>query len=160
MWQKIKDYLGFSKRSSYVNKYFEETNIKASIYMSCVVIALEIWMILRTLIKYVIQSDKTRDFHWIVTHFYSYFLLLTAGVVMLIYAVRYVRKKTQNGKLGITLIVIFSAICIGFGMYISQVDYSKGHQIVGRAAQHNGQERQGQERPLSCVSCVRHYLNE
>lgn len=130
MWQKIKEYIGLSKRTPYVSKYFEETNIRASIYMSVVVIVLEIWMILRTLIKYVILSDKTRDFNWIVNHFSSYFLLLSMGVLMLVFAVRYLRKKKQGGKMTTAFIILFSAVCIGFGINISMQDYAKGHQII------------------------------
>lgn len=39
--------LGFEKNSKYVRDYFFTTNMRASIYMSLVVIVLEVWMIIR-----------------------------------------------------------------------------------------------------------------
>ena len=43
----LSDGLGFEKQSKYVNEYFFRANMRASIYMSVVVIVLEIWMIIR-----------------------------------------------------------------------------------------------------------------
>lgn len=58
MGNKIKELLGFEENTPYVKKYLFDANITSSIYMSVVVIVLEIWMILRTLIKYVILSES------------------------------------------------------------------------------------------------------
>ncbi|MCR4656431.1 MAG: bifunctional diguanylate cyclase/phosphodiesterase [Lachnospiraceae bacterium] len=131
MGEKIKDRLGLEKNSPYVTNYLYDANIKSSIYMSAIVIGLELWMILRTLIKYVILSDKSRDFTWIVQHFYSYVILLTMGILMLIYAVKYLKSKGQiSKKIGTGLIIAFSVICIAFGIYISSLDYAGGKQIL------------------------------
>ena len=131
MGNKIKGLLGFEENSPYVKKYLFDANIRSSIYMSVVVIVLEVWMILRTLIKYVILSDKSRDFTWIVQHFYSYVILLTMGILMLIYAVRYEKNRDGVSKnLGFGLIAAFSVICLGFGIYISGLDYAGGKQIL------------------------------
>ncbi len=129
--EKIKNYLGIRKNSEYVENYLRNANIKSSIYMSVVIIVLEIWMILRTLIKYVILSDKSRSFTWIVQHFYSYFILLTIAVVMLLYSMKYLKTKGKVNKTqGTILIVVFSAICLIFGVYISVLDYAGGKQIL------------------------------
>ena len=131
MGNKIKELLGFEENTPYVKKYLFDANITSSIYMSVVVIVLEIWMILRTLIKYVILSDKSRDFTWIVQHFYSYVILLTMGILMLIYAIKYRKNKEGVSKnLGFGLIAAFSVICLGFGIYISGMDYAGGKQIL------------------------------
>ena len=131
MFKRLKEMIGLKKDSPYVSNYLYDANIKSSIYMSVVVIVLETWMILRTLIKYVILSDKSRDFTWIVQHFYSYVILLTMGILMLIYAVKYTKSKGRiSKKLGMGLIIAFSAICIGFGIYISSLDYAGGKQIL------------------------------
>ena len=131
MGNKIKELLGFEENTPYVKKYLFDANITSSIYMSVVVIVLEIWMILRTLIKYVILSDKSRDFTWIVQHFYSYVILLTMGILMLIYAIKYRKNKEGVSKnLGFGLIAAFSVICLAFGIYISGLDYAGGKQIL------------------------------
>ncbi len=130
MWNRAKNWMGLGKHSEYVKNYYGDANIRASVYMSVVVIILETWMILRTLIKYVILSDESRDFHWIITHFYSYCLLLAGGVVMLVFAVRYLKGKTENRLTGLVLIILLSAICLWFGMYISSVSYATGGQIL------------------------------
>ena len=131
MGKKIKSALGIGKSSPYVENYLFNANINSSIYMSVVVIVLEVWMILRTLIKYVILSDKSRDFAWIVSHFYSYVILLTMGIIMLVYAVRFKKSKGQvSRKAGLAIMWLFSAICLIFGIYISSIDYAGGKQIL------------------------------
>ncbi|MCR5789551.1 MAG: EAL domain-containing protein [Lachnospiraceae bacterium] len=131
MGEKIKELIGLKKNSPYVESYLRNANIKSSIYMSTVVIVLEIWMILRVLIKYIILSDTSRDFAWIVQHMYSYFILLTMGILMLLYAIKYLKTKGKVSKsLGNGLIIAFSAICLGFGIYISVLDYAGSKQIL------------------------------
>ena len=43
----IKQIAGVDKHSEYVDNYMYATNMRASIYMSLLVIVLEIWMIIR-----------------------------------------------------------------------------------------------------------------
>ncbi|HAG68550.1 MAG TPA: diguanylate cyclase, partial [Lachnospiraceae bacterium] len=122
---------GFEKNSRYITHYLFDANIRSSIYMSTVVIVLEVWMILRVLIKYVILSDTSRDFNWIVQHLYSYVILLTMGILMLVYSVKYIRSRGKLSRnIGFGLLVAFSAICMGFGIYISSLDYAGGKQIL------------------------------
>ncbi|MCR4923643.1 MAG: GGDEF domain-containing phosphodiesterase [Lachnospiraceae bacterium] len=130
MWERIKKWSGISLNSKYVKDYFEESNIRASIYMASVVILLECAMIIRTLVKYIILSDTTRSFHWILMHFYSYFVLLTAALVLLFFSSSYLKGKSKDGKFVSFIMFCFAGICLGFGMYISSVDYSNGNQIL------------------------------
>ncbi len=130
MWNKIKNAIGTGTRSPYVNQYFEEANIRSSVYMSAVVIVLELWMIIRTFVKYVLLSDTSRDLNWIVSHFYSYFILLAIAVIVFVYAVGYLRNHYSGRKTGRVLIIIFAALCIAFGIFISASDYARGRQIL------------------------------
>ena len=122
--------MGLKKEDDYIVRYFEHANVRSSIYMTVIVIILEVWMILRTLIKYVILSDKTRDLHWIVSHFSSYFLLLGSAAAVLVFSVKYLRSNGTRGKACMPLIVVFSVICVGFGIYISRTDYINHNQII------------------------------
>ena len=52
-WEFIRDFFGFRKNSNYVRNYIIDANVKSSIYMAFIIIALEIWMIIRNVGKYV-----------------------------------------------------------------------------------------------------------
>lgn len=130
MWDRITEWLGLKKHSPYVSKYLERANFETSIYMSLVVMALEIWMLIRTFVLYVVKGDKTYGLDWIMPHVYAYCILLASASALFIFSIRYVRNKTDNGKLGLVILVIFSIIALVFGMYISSVSYAEGRQIL------------------------------
>ena len=46
------DLFGFRRNSKYVKKYFNEANMRSTIYMSFVIIVLEIWLVIRNTNKY------------------------------------------------------------------------------------------------------------
>lgn len=127
MRDKILRYLGLDKRTEAEKFYFDRANTKASIYMSIVVASLEIWMILRT---FGIIADSSRSAEWVVTHISAYIILLTSAAIMLLYSYRFLSGKTNNRQLGFWLRVLFSIVCIIFGMYISLHDYAKGEHIL------------------------------
>lgn len=121
---------GLEKHSEYVSDYFYDANMKASIYMSIVVIVLEVWMIVRTTVT-LIRKDMMDKFGLYFEKYYiNYIILLTAGVIMFVFALRYVLGKTDRKWLGILIKWAFSAICIYFGIKISMQDYQKGEQIL------------------------------
>lgn len=130
MWDRITDWLGLNRHSPYVSKYLERANFKTSIYMSVVVMALEIWMLIRTFVLYVVKGDRTYGLDWIMPHVYAYCILLTSAGALFIFSVRYIRNKTDNGRLGLAILIVFSVIAIVFGMYISSVSYAEGRQIL------------------------------
>ena len=47
---------GIKRNNSYVTKYLNDANIRSSIYMSFIVIGIEIWMIIRQFQKYIIPG--------------------------------------------------------------------------------------------------------
>ena len=126
----VQNSLGLNKHSRYVREHFFAANMKASIYMSVVVIVLEVWMIIRLTIT-VVKNDLTAQLPHLFEKYYSnYFMLLGAGTAMLIYAVRYNLGKRDKKWLGLTIKWVFSFICIYFGITISAQDYAKGEQIL------------------------------
>jgi len=126
----IKRWLGFEKQTQYVRNYFFKTNMIAGIYMSIVYIIIEIWMILR--ITGIMLNDKHHPGigYYFRKYYFYYFLLLAAAVTMLLFALRYIRGKTNNQRLGTALKWMFAFIGIYFGTRIAINDYSKGEQIL------------------------------
>ena len=122
-------FLGIEKFSPFVCKHFNECNIRSSLYLSSVVIALELWMLGSTA-WFQIFSDSPRTKEWLVKHISCYVLLLIAGIVMLTHSVACVRGRVKDKNLGKIINIFFSIISIVFGMYISYLDYIKGEQFI------------------------------
>lgn len=131
MLDKIKDFLGLEKQSTHVKNYCYEANIRASIYMSLVVIVLEIWMIIRRIRKEIkIYYDPSHGFDYYFERFKNYTILLIAGICVFTYAIAFFKGKTKNHTAGNIILWSFSFISIYFGMMVSIVDYSHGEQIL------------------------------
>ncbi|SHM33762.1 GGDEF domain-containing phosphodiesterase [Ruminococcus flavefaciens] len=123
--------LGFEKECKYVRDYFYRTNMRASIYMSIVVVVLEIWMIIRmtrTIFEHNLQS---RFAYYFEKYYLNYIVLLASGALMLVCAVRYIKgEKKSSRAVGLLVKWIFTLVCIYFGIKVSLNDYSKGEQIL------------------------------
>ena len=112
MGKTIAKWLGFERQSQYVKDYFFRTNMKASIYMSVVVIVLELWMIFR-MTRTVIVNNYTGDAFWsLVDKYYTnYFILLGAGILTLLYAVRFLMGKRWVSVFALLTIMLSGAVC-------------------------------------------------
>ena len=75
MREKIKRWLGLDKTSDYVERYFEDSNARASIYMSVIIVVLEGWMIISLMYRLMFDSSFVRSSTWVITHFLSYISL-------------------------------------------------------------------------------------
>lgn len=125
----LKHFLGLEKRSEYVKNYFNSSNIRSSIYVSSVVIILELFMMTSITIRQF--SDETRrTVQWFVTHMLCYAFLFLAALALFIYSVRNIKNKNSNPKVWEVLKYIFSITAIIFGIYISFLDYKKGEQFI------------------------------
>lgn len=125
----ILKWFGFEKQSKYVKDYFYAANIRSSIYMSIVIIVLEVWMIIR-LTKKIFENNLQSKFMYLFEKYYSnYLLLLANGIIMLVFAVKFTKGKTTNRFIGVIIQWVFTIICICFGIKISLNDYQKGEQI-------------------------------
>lgn len=127
--EKIRNFLGLNKHSDYINRYFDESNIKSGIYVSSVVILLELFMISSVIIRQ-LSPETRRSAYWLATHLVCYLLLFCSALALFIYSVRHIKKISTNRKLWEVLKYIFSIISIVFGIYISYMDYKKGEQFV------------------------------
>ncbi len=127
--EKIRNFLGLGKHSDYINRYFDESNIKSGIYVASVVILLELFMISSVIIRQ-LSPETRRSAYWLATHLACYSVLLCSALALFIYSVRHIKKISTNRKLWEVLKYIFSIISIVFGIYISYMDYKKGEQFV------------------------------
>ena len=111
MTQRIKRMLGLDKQSDYVRKYFYDTNMRASIYMSVVVIVLELWMIVR-MTRTIYQDNLQAQFWHLTEKYYSnYFLLLSSGLLMLLFAVRALYNFRKCRFAAIAVMIMSAAVC-------------------------------------------------
>ncbi|MCR5400266.1 MAG: EAL domain-containing protein [Treponema sp.] len=129
IFKQIKKFLGLEKYTPYISNYFEKSNGLSGIYLSSVVIFLELFMLASTAYNQLF-GEKKRTVTWLWMHVPCYFILLLAGFAMLIYSVRSFKNRKPNKLIGKTIYIGFSVISILFGMYISYLDYVKGEQFI------------------------------
>ncbi|MCR4764247.1 MAG: bifunctional diguanylate cyclase/phosphodiesterase [Lachnospiraceae bacterium] len=125
---KIKRWLGLEQESNYATDQFDFTNMRTSIFMSCVIIALEVWMIFGALYG-TFTGIRVRTSGWIAGHLAMYLTLIAAAVTVLVYSVKNLKKQKNRHFATATVFMVFSLICIVFGIYISNQDYIKGEQL-------------------------------
>ncbi len=126
----ILSWIGFEKQSKYVKDYYYAENMRSSIYMSIVIIILEVWMIIRMTQTIIERNDMDRFMHYFEKYYSNYLILLANGIIMLVFATRFILGKTSNRRIGLLIQWIFAIVCICFGINISLNDYQKGEQIL------------------------------
>ena len=112
VWNKFRDIFGLHRNSKYVKNYLNHANMRSGIFMSAIIVILEIWLVIRQTNKYVIDGIKggTPFFQAIFTNLWTYFLLLSLGVAMMVYCIQYVSGKKSKSKLIIS--IVFAAISL------------------------------------------------
>lgn len=125
----IKAFFGIETFTNYTNDYFDRSNIRSSLYVSSVVVLLEIWMIIST-IFFQFFGNLRRSKQWLIIHFFCYSLLLLSALILLIYSILHQKKIVKNHKIWKGIRFVFSLVSIGFGIYISYLDYLKGEQFI------------------------------
>ncbi len=127
--ESIKKFLGIEHFTKYTNDYFDRSNIRSSLYVASVVVLLELWMIISTLF-FQFFGDLNRSKAWLITHLASYTLLFLSALSLLIYSLLHVKKIIKRNKEWFAVRFVFSIISLGFGIYISYLDYLKGEQFI------------------------------
>ena len=119
IWTSFKNIFGISHNSKYVKSYLDVSNMRYSIYMSIVIIILEIYLVIRQTGKYVLSNAHISNEYILglstpARFFYYnsyYWLLMSLGFTMLFYAFLYLSKKRYRKGLFITTNV-FAGIMI------------------------------------------------
>ena len=115
VWDFLRDMLGFRKNTKYVRTYLNDVNVKSSIYMSFIIVVLEIWMIFRQIFKYIAPNWDSYEgfsgkFNLIFTYTSLYYLFIMCSVAMFMFSLFYV-NKINTRKSFITNIVLGS-LCV------------------------------------------------
>lgn len=135
MGKKMRDWWGLGKQSPYIEQFRHRANMHSTLYMSVIVIALEVWMIL-SLARSVLDSaaaGKPRDLYWIVSHGAWYVVLLGMAVAILVHARRFMLGKTRSTRVGKALLVAFAFLCLAFGIHFGYNSYLQGEQMLAFA---------------------------
>ena len=131
MGKTILKWLGLDRQSQYVKDYFFMTNMRKSIYMSIIVVVLEVWMIIRMTHQWFTGQLAGKPFSYYFQNYYVYYiLLLSTGIFMLVTAVLHLKGKIKKHWFGVAVKWVFALICLYFGIKISVGDYTKGEQIL------------------------------
>ena len=77
--ERVKQFLGIESYSPYVDDYFEKSNVRSSVYLSLVIMALELWMIVSAVVRHLTGSSR-RTPEWLFKHITSYIILFAAGL--------------------------------------------------------------------------------
>ena len=126
---KLKAFLGIEKYSKYAQEYFDHSNIRSSLYVASIVVVLELWMICSTLFFQYI-GHLNRSTQWLVTHLVSYIILFISALILLIYSILHQKKIVKNRGIWWGIRFVFAIVALGFGIYISYLDYLKGEQFI------------------------------
>ena len=115
VWDFLRDMLGFRKNTKYVRTYLNDVNVKSSIYMSFIIVVIEIWMIFRQIFKYIAPNWDSCEgfsgkFNLIFTYTSLYYLFIMCSVAMFMFSLFYV-NKINTRKSFITNIVLGS-LCV------------------------------------------------
>lgn len=122
--------LGFYRNSPYVANYQREANVQSSIYMSVVIIVLEIWMLIRN-IQLNVLTGKCTSVQMFFQFTRNYWILLGVGLATLIYAILFLNGKLKRLRnISDLWITAFAGICLYFGMLTSFNDFSRGRMII------------------------------
>ncbi len=127
--EKIKHFFGIGKHSDYINEYFDKSNICSSLYVTSVVLVLELSMMINVFLRQ-FNEETRRSTEWFVIHFSCFLVLFFAALVLFVYSIRHLKKLSEKRYTWEIIKYIFSVIAIAFGIYISLLDYKKGEQFI------------------------------
>lgn len=128
----LKYLFGFKNNEKPVRNYLYDSNVKSGIFMSAVVVMLEIWLIIRQIVKYVAPGMGTAEdgFAWIFQNISVFLLFFFAGIAMFLFCFSYAynNKITQqnrfivnliaSGVLGLYSLISLFPLCYTTKMYI------------------------------------------
>ena len=130
-WKFISELLGLYKNSPYVENFHNQANIRSAFVLSIVMIFLESCMLIRYIKKYVIEEQMCNSLGEFFHYTKNYWILLTLGVLTLLYAHFYLNGKLKIKRAFSELwIVVFAGICLYFGYEVSFSDYTKGRMFI------------------------------
>ena len=129
MWKGFCNLLGFNKNSKFVSDYISDTNIRSGIYMSAVIVALEIWLIIRQTHDEVVPlwqaGTDSSSVHggWLLYFTSVFWLFMLVGIAMFTFALTY-RRPTVSPKKRFISTAITSGLTLAFCIFGFFENYS------------------------------------
>ena len=141
IWNGFLNIFGFRKNTKYVKSYLNEANMRSGVYMSSIIIILEIWLVIRQTNKYVINRWNNPNYQYgpfqVIFQFTSsYWLLMFFGATMLLYCLLYLAHKKKTNIFIPTLILagVTFALCCLFPLEIiftNSYNAARGKDLLG-----------------------------
>ena len=114
-FSKAAEMFGFKKSTKYVNEYLHKANIRSGVFMAAVVVILELWLVIRQHIKYIIAEDLPAGIPYFQSLFDRtslYWVQMFMALSMFFYCLFYLSgKKSKN-----LLISVFVTSGIGVAL--------------------------------------------
>ena len=109
--KRLKNIFGFSHDSKYVKRYLDNANMRSGLFMSGVIVVLEIWMIIRYYVEDIIpdmaNNPSINFFQYSFQKNSMFWLLLSMGLAMFAYCAYFLDKHLNKRK---TIVVVSIAI--------------------------------------------------
>ena len=111
---------GFNKNSKYVSNYLNDANLRSGAFMSIVIVALEIFVIIRQIHDKLYVPNKPFTFDNLYKYTNGFWLMLGIGLAMTIFCLTYKNVKMSNKKV---LIVnsVFASVVFAFSFFVIKV---------------------------------------
>ena len=93
---------GLEENSTYVKNYLNEANMRSGVFMSVVIVALEMWMLFRQSEKYIIPGWSANvnsfqtGFMFIFKNVSLFILFMLVGLTMLVFCLTFLEKRRSN----------------------------------------------------------------
>ena len=113
-WSKFRSIFGLHRNTKYVNNYLNEANMRSGVFMSAIIIILEIWLVIRQSNKYVAPAINSGSpaFQVIFQNLWTYFLLMSLGIAMMMYCLQYLHKGKTTTRLLISIIFAGTSLAL------------------------------------------------
>ena len=126
----ISRFLGFYRNPVYIEDQLNEADVRSAVYLTTIVSMIEIYMLLRYIKNWVIPGKVAsvgEFFHYTST----YWWLLAASVLLLVYCALYLKKKLKYlGRYSREIIFAYFLLGMYFGVTLSMHDFSRGRMIL------------------------------
>ena len=118
LWNGFLNIFGIRKNSKYVKNYLNEANMRSAVYMGFVIFVLEVWLVIRQFIEYVLPrlidpannlkpaeaAANLNAFEIFYKYTSIYIVMMSFGVAMFVYSLQYISKKRTLSKMIIPIV--------------------------------------------------------
>ena len=114
---KALDLLGLTKSTNYEKAHLHRANMRSGLFMAAIVAILEIWLIIRQHVKYIIPAMAEEGANYFEQLFNStslFWLLMTMAITMFVYCFIYLKDRTSKRSFIIQLIVVGIGLTLCF----------------------------------------------